>query len=94
MTTLCYTKFPKELDHKKKVFINIQNIDNNGYFRWCLVRFLHPVNHNPKGITRPDKDLAKELAFKDIQFPIKIIGIRKIRKKNCVVISVLVIKTR
>ena len=33
-----YIKLPKELDHSRKGLINIQNIDDNNCFKWCLVR--------------------------------------------------------
>ena len=35
-----YTKLPKELDHPRKVLINIQNIDGHECFKWFLVRCL------------------------------------------------------
>ena len=35
-----YIKLPKELDHPRKGLINIQNIDDNECFKWCLVRYL------------------------------------------------------
>ena len=67
-----YIKLPKELDHPKKCLINIQNIDENECFKWCLVRYLHPADRHPAKITKVDKDFAKELDFKDIRFPVKI----------------------
>ena len=30
-------KLPKELDHPRKALIDIQNIDDNKCFKWCLV---------------------------------------------------------
>ena len=57
--------------------INIENIDDNECFKWCLVRYLDRVDHNPKGITK-----AKELDFKDIIFPIKATDIQKLKKKK------------
>ena len=42
-------KLQKELDHP---LINIQNIDDNEYFRWCLVRYLNPADLNPARITK------------------------------------------
>ena len=30
-----YIRLPKELDHPRKGFINIQNIDDNECFKWC-----------------------------------------------------------
>ena len=33
-----YIELPKELNHQRKGLINIQNIDDNGCFKWCLIR--------------------------------------------------------
>ena len=60
-----YKKLPKELDHPSKGLINIQNIDGNECFKWCLVRYLNPTNHNPRRIAKSYKDFAKRLDFKD-----------------------------
>ena len=54
-----YIKLPKELDHSKKGLINIQNIGDNECFKWSIVRCLNPTDHNPRIITKPDKDFAK-----------------------------------
>ena len=54
-----YTKLPKESDHPRKGLINIQNIDDNECFKWCLVRYIHPADHNSGKITKGDKDFAK-----------------------------------
>ena len=50
-----------------KRFINIQNIDNE-CFRYCLVRYLNPVNKNSTKIRSVDKELAKQLNFKSVKF--------------------------
>ena len=47
-------KLPKELNHPKKGLINIQNIGDNECFKWCLYRYLHPTDHNPRRITKAD----------------------------------------
>ena len=49
-----YLKLSKELDHPKKGLINIQNIDDNECFNWCIVRYLHPADHNPSRIIKAD----------------------------------------
>ena len=51
--------------------INIQNIDGNKCFRWCLVRYLNSANHQPGGITKANKTFPKTLDFKDANFPVK-----------------------
>ena len=76
-----YIRLPKALDHPRKRLINIQNIDNNESFKWCLLRCLYPVNHNPTRIRKADKEFAKKLYFKNIKFPVKVRNIHKIQKK-------------
>ena len=45
-----YIKLPKKLNHPKKGLINTQNINDNESFKWCMVRYLHPVDHHPARI--------------------------------------------
>ena len=77
-----YIKLPKELDHSRKGLINIHSIDDSECFKWCLVRYLNPADHNPRRITKSEKNFAKRLDFKDIKFPAKIRVIHKIVKKE------------
>ena len=79
---------PKELHHPIKGLINIQNVGDNECFKWCLVRYLHPVDRNPARIKKADKDFAKRLDFKDIKFPVKIRDNHKIEKQDPIEISV------
>ena len=72
----------KELNHPKKGLINIQNIHDNECFKWCLVRYLDPADHNQRRITKSGKYFSKELDCKDIKFPLKIRDILKIEKKK------------
>ena len=58
--------------------INIQNTDDNKSF----VRFVNRGDHNPRRITKTDKDFSKRIGFKRIKFPFKIRGIHKIEKKE------------
>ena len=60
--------------------INIQNIDDSECFKWYLVRYLNPVDHNPRRITKADKGFANKLDFENIKFPLKIRDIHKIEK--------------
>ena len=55
-----YINLPKELNHPRKDLINIQNIDDNECFKWCLVRYLHPSDCNPAGIKKNDKKPFKK----------------------------------
>ena len=81
-------KLPEDLDHARKGWINVQNTDDNKCFKLCLVIYLNPVDHNPRRITKADKDFANRLDFKDIKFPVKIRDIQQIETKNSIGISV------
>ena len=50
-----YIRLPKELDHPRKRLVNIQNVDDNESFKWCLLRYLDPVDHNPRRIRKANK---------------------------------------
>ena len=82
-----YIKLPKELNHPRKDLINIQNTDDNECFKRCLVRYVHSADHNPKRITKADKDFAKKLDFKDTIF-CQSLRHSQNRKKNSTDISV------
>ena len=60
---------------------NDDDDDDDEYFRWCLVRYLNPADHNPRRITKADEDFEKRLDFKDIKFPVKTKDLHKIEKK-------------
>ena len=62
--------------------IKIQNTEDNECFKWCLGRYLNPVDHNPRRNTKADRDFAVRLDFKDIKLPVKIKDIQKIGKKR------------
>ena len=54
-----------KLNPPRKGLSNIQNIDNNECFKWCLVGYLHLMGHNKKKTHthKHDKDFAKKLDF-------------------------------
>ena len=68
--------------------INIQTIHDNKCFKWCLVRHLHNVDHHSVRIKKVDKYFATELAFKDIEFLVKVRDNHNVEKKNYTSISV------
>ena len=68
--------------------INIENVDDNECFKWCLVRYLQPADHNTSRILKADNDFARQLDFKDIKFSFKVRNIHKIVRKNSIGISV------
>ena len=76
-----YIKLLKELHHPRKRLINIQNINDNECFKWCLVRSLNPADRKPARTTKADKYFAKKLHFKEIKFPVKVRDIHKTEKK-------------
>ena len=81
-------KLLKELDHPRKGLVNIQDADDNEWFKWCLVKYLNPADCNPARITKAGKNFEKKLDFKEIKFPVKIRDIHKIEEKNSICISV------
>ena len=87
-----YTKLPKELDHSRKGLINIQNIDDNERFSWCLARYLHCADHNPASITKANKDFARKFDFEDMKFLVKIRNIHKWTKRILLPLVFLVIQ--
>ena len=50
-----YIGLHNELDHPREILINIQNIDDNESFKWCFLRYLNPVDHNPRRIRKANK---------------------------------------
>ena len=70
-------KLPKLLNHARKGLVNIQNIDDKECLKWCLIRYLNLVDHHRARIRKIDKDLARKLDFKDINFYVKIRNILK-----------------
>ena len=48
--------------------------------KWSQVR--NPVDYNSKRITKTDKDFTKKIDFKDIEYPVKVIDIHKIKKRK------------
>ena len=87
-------KFPKELNHPRKGLINIQNIDDNECFKWCLVRYLNLADHHPARIEKADKYFAKKLDFKDINFSIKLKTFIKLKKSFLSALIFWVMKIR
>lgn len=53
-------------------------INDNKCFKCCLVRYLYSTGLNSARIIKVDKNSTREIAFKDIRFPVKIGDIHKI----------------
>ena len=80
-----YIKLPKELNHPMKGLINIKNNDNR-YFLWCHVRHLNLDGVKLEIITKKDREVAKELKYSCVYFPVskKDYGKIEVLKKICV----------
>ena len=57
-------------------------------------RYLNPVYHNPRRITKADKDFAMRLDFKDIKIPVKIKDIQKSKKRITLELVFLAVKLK
>ena len=66
--------------------IDIQNMNDNECFKWCIVRYLHPADHHSTRIRKIDEVLPDELDFEDIKLPVKIL--KKKFKKNSIIQSI------
>ena len=53
-----------------KGLINIKNKDDE-CFKWCHVRFINPTNSHPERINKQDKEIAKTLDYRGINFPMR-----------------------
>ena len=62
--------------------INIHNIEDNECFKWCLVRYLHPIDHHPEKIRKVHRLFEDELDIEDTKSPVKIKDIHKIEKNE------------
>ena len=74
--------------------INIQNIDVNEWFKWCLVRYLYLAGHLAAIIRKVDKNFTRKLDFKDITFSVKIRDILSIEKRILIILVFLVMEKR
>ena len=59
-----------ELKHPKKGLINIKNNDQK-CFLWCHVRHIIPLKKHPERIKNIDRDLACNLNYDEIEFPVQ-----------------------
>ena len=76
-----------KLNHIRKGLTNIQNINDNECFKWCLVRYLNPEDRNQTRTTKADKDSSKKFDFKGVKSAVKVRDIHKTEKKNSIGIS-------
>ena len=53
-----------------KGLINLKNKDDE-CFKWCHIRFINPTNSHPERINKKDKEIAKSLDYRGINFSMK-----------------------
>ena len=88
-----YVKLPVELKSSKKGLINIKNNDQK-CFLWCHVGYVNPVNIHPERTTQNDKNLANDLDYDRVEFPMQEKFFSKIEKKNSICINVFCYENR
>ena len=78
---------PAELNHPMKGLINIKNNDNK-CFLWCHVRYLNVNAVKLCRITKKDKEIAGELNYSGVDFPISKKDYSKIEVLNKINVNV------
>ena len=76
-----YVKLLVELISPKKGLINIKKSDQK-FFLWCHVIHINPVKIYPERIRQTDKELANDLDYDRIEFPMREKGFSKIETKK------------
>ena len=82
-----YIDLPIELKHLKKGLINIKNNDQK-CFLWCHVRHINPAKDHPGRITRTDREIANNLNYDGIEFPVQEKDLKKVEVQNNICINV------
>ena len=65
-----YISLLSELENSIKGLINLKNKDTE-CFKCCHVRFINPQNKDADRIKKQDKEIAKTLHYRGINFPMK-----------------------
>ena len=78
---------PIELKHPKKGLINIKDNDQK-YLLWCHVRHINPLKEHPERILKIDKEIACNLNYDGIEFPVEEKDFKKIDEQNNICINV------
>ena len=82
-----YTPLPPELNNPMKGLINIKN-KNDECFKWCHIRFINLTNSHPQRINKQDKEIAKTLDNRGINFPMKARGYEVIEERFNITVNV------
>ena len=75
-----YIPLPKALDNSMKGLINLKNKDLK-CFMWCHVRLTNPTNSHVERTNKQDKQIAANLNYLDIVFPLDINDYEKIENR-------------
>ena len=78
---------PIELKHPKKGLINIKNNDQK-CFLWCHVRHINLLKEHPERIKKIDREIACNLHYDNIEFPVEEKDFKKIEEQNNICINV------
>ena len=78
---------PTELKHPKKRLINIKNNDQKCLL-WCHVRHINPLKEHRERIKKIDKEIACNLNYDEIEFPVKEKDFNKVEVQNNICINV------
>ena len=81
-----YIDLPIELKHPKKGLIYIKNNDRK-CFVWCHVRHINPLKEHPERIKKIDKEIACNLNYDGIEFPVEQKDFKKIEVQNDICIN-------
>ena len=81
-----YKTLPTELRSPKKGLISIKNNDQK-CFLWYHVWHINPVKINPGRVTQTDKELANDLDYDGIKFPVDKEDFSKIETKSNICIN-------
>ena len=78
---------PIELKHAKKGLINIKNNDQK-CFLWCHVRHINSLKEHPERITKTDREIASNLDYDEIKFPVEKKDFKKPEVQNNICVNV------
>ena len=82
-----YVKLLPELRSPKKGIISMKN-NNQKCFLWCHVQHINPVKIHPERIRQTNKELANNLDYDGIEFPVDKEDFSKFEIKNNIYINV------
>ena len=82
-----YIKLPIELKHPRKGLTYIKSNDQK-YFLWCHVRHINPLKEHSERITKIDREIACNLNYDRIEFPIEEKDFEKIEVQSNICINV------